>query len=293
MSLEITKVINGASHVEKGSTGNVTISHQGSGVTPSAGQRKSDPYGGYSFAVPQGWQCREDKGNFVLTKQGTGWQIGVGPHNYNNVNAALQEAIAMQPIQDANTGTFLQPRASAVGQDAIRLTLTGQAQGKPLTIETLNVFASEGGGASLVAVMQGQNDPAAFSILQSISASLQFSKPQQSDIAKAWDQQLRGKQLLYLNSQGGGSDKTTVNLFANGNFDFSSNSNYMSGGSSVFTYADKNAGRGTWKITQRGQQVMLLMFYENGSVEEYPLQQGQSVNEVYSQNRRYFIRNIQ
>ncbi len=292
MSYELSKI--GSSKQPVGSSSsNAMGALPAVSANTSAGSRKTDPYGGYSFVVPQGWQCEEEKGSFVLSKPGTAWRIGIGPHNYSNRNAALQEAIAMQPIQDQQSGTYLQPRAEAIGNEAIRLKLSGQSQGSPLTIETLNVFSQHGGGASLVAVMQGQDDPDAFPILKSIASTLQFSVAQQSPQAKTWDQKLRGKQLLYLNTQGGGSDKVTVNLYADGRFEYSSSSNYMSGGSSVFTYADKNGGRGTWKIVQRGQQVVLLIFYENGSTEEYPLQQGQSANEVYSQNRRYFIRSIQ
>ena len=261
-------------------------------LSSSTGSQRKDPYGGYSFKVPDGWSCRQEQEGFVLSIPGKNWQLAVGPHNYASQQAGMAAAAKMEVIKDEATGTFLQPTVLPFANGGIRLTLKGYANNSPLTLETLHIFSPFGGGVSLAAVMPGTADPQAIELLSSFSQQFSFEKPQKSQLVADWESRIRGRQLVYLNTQGGGTEKTTVNLYADGRFDYTSSSSYTSGGYADFSYADKNGGSGSWKIVQRGQQALLLMFNQNGGTEEYPLQQGQQ-GEVISNGRRYFIRPLQ
>jgi hypothetical protein len=97
---------------------------------------------------------------------------------------------------------------------------------------------------------------------------------------------------LYLHTSGGGSTRITLNLFENGQFDFANNSSYMSGGSSVLSYAGKNSNSGTWKIQSRNNQTVLVLFGGDRSATEYILTSRPENGEINLNDRRYFIRSL-
>ncbi len=261
-------------------------------VTPATGRRLSDPYGGFSFQQPAGWEVTEQQGGYLLSKTGEQARLAAGPHNFRDMQAALAQTV--EPVQDANSNTFLTPSLMPHDNNTVRLRLEGHVQGNALIIETLNVFSPHGGGASFLAFIPGgQSIDPYLALLASMAETVQFKKPEISAETQGWVRRLTGNQLLYLKTEGGGTERTYINLFADGSYYYHSQSSYFSGGYSDFSYAGRNKDQGTWKIVSRGKQSVLLLFSNDGSTGEHLLEQGQNAGQVCSNNRCYFIQPIQ
>jgi hypothetical protein len=108
-----------------------------------------------------------------------------------------------------------------------------------------------------------------------------------------WTQKLRGRQLLFLETVGGGTQKAVINLYTNGQFSFESSSSYASGGSADFSYADQDKDSGTWRIEERQGAVLLVTISaKNGQRSEMRLQPGASATQVLINGKKFFIREL-
>lgn len=106
-----------------------------------------------------------------------------------------------------------------------------------------------------------------------------------------WTQRLAGRQLLFLQTGGGGTSKATLDLYANGRFRFASSSSYSSGGFSEFSYADQDSDDGTWKVVDRGgMTVLVTVSSKGGKTAEMRVQPGQTATQVLLNGKRFFIR---
>lgn len=109
-----------------------------------------------------------------------------------------------------------------------------------------------------------------------------------------WQKRLNDRQLLFLNTEGGGSTKITLNLYANGSYSYQSSSSYSSGGYADFSYADQNADNGKWTVVAKGNGAALqLSSSKSGHKTDYALQSGASDGQVLLNGRKYFLREIQ
>jgi hypothetical protein len=95
-----------------------------------------------------------------------------------------------------------------------------------------------------------------------------------------------------LHTSGGGSEKIVIKLAANGEYSYSNNSSYVSGGSDVLSYAGKDGNSGTWKIQSRNSQTVLVLFGNDNSTREYILTPRSQNGEINLGNRRYFIKSL-
>lgn len=260
---------------------------------PSTGKRMADSYAGYSFAIPVGWQCTEVQGSFKLTKTGENADLSVSPHYTASVQQALAES--GKPITDEASQTHLVPITKPYGDNGIQISLSGQAQGKPLAVETISLMSPHGGGGvSIAAVSLSASASTYIPLLASIAASVTFSAPKQHPQAAAWQQKLVGKKLLYLKTEGGGTTKIVITLNHDGSYYYSYQSSYMSGGFSDFSYADANKDNGHWRIISRGNDILLIgVSSQKDETTEYLLQRGQNDKEVILGNLRYFITAIE
>ncbi len=106
----------------------------------------------------------------------------------------------------------------------------------------------------------------------------------------AWNQRLKGRQLIFLETSGGGTQKATIYLYPDGRFQYEYSSSYSSGGYADFSYADQDKDQGTWKIVERGGTVFLMtVSSKNGQKAEMRIQQGASATQVLINGKRFFI----
>lgn len=261
-----------------------------SAQAPAAtGSRINDPYGLFSFQLPASWTHTMEQGNQVITKSNLQAQLGVVAHNYSSLQEIRNNAF---DVRDAESNTFLKATTQNYGANSVFIRYEGQAQGQSLVIEMISVLSPYGGGANVVGTALAPNyKPEITAAIKSIANSLQFLKPGASPVAQQWKQRINGKQLLYLYTGNGLSDKITMDLCASGRFAYYSNSSYMSGGHSQFSYAGRDSNSGTWKVLARNNQAVLVLFYDGGNVEEYELSNRQAGNEIGLNGKRYFIQN--
>ena len=265
-----------------------TPKKQSDAVLPAKGKRISDPYGGYSFQLPTGWDSREEQGSFLITKEGEELGISVTAHNYKSKEEILKTA---EDIVDPSSNTHIRTTASEYGTNGVFLHLEGRSNGQNLVLEIIVQVSPYGGGVVFLTGGGAENYAGNYSeILKAMANSAQFNKPAISSAAQQWSGRLKGKQLIYLNTSGGGSEKITLNLFANGDYSYANNSSYLSGGSSVLSYAGRDSNSGTWKIQNRGDATVLVLYGNDRRIREYVLSPRQEAGEINLDNRRYFIR---
>lgn len=257
------------------------------GVAAATGSSYADPYGAYRFRAPAGWSGKLEDGSFLLNHGSSAIQLGIAPHAYNSVAEIRADVF---PIQDADNQIYLQPQIQPWGSQGLLVRFEGSAHGQAVVIETLSLISPHGGGISVVGSgLRQQYTEEHSALLRAIAASASFSKPPVSPAAAQWQQRLSGKELLYLNTEGGGSTQISIQLCANGSFTYSSNDSYLSGGFSTFSYAGQDQDSGRWRVLSRGSEVVLLLNRRSG-VSEYVLSPRQASNEVGLNGRRYFLR---
>ncbi|MBK6947139.1 MAG: hypothetical protein IPH16_02815 [Haliscomenobacter sp.] len=279
---------NSASPAAAAETKSTASVAQTSNQAPGAsGARVGDPSSGFSFQLPASWTQTQENGSYIIKKAGLNAQIGLAPHNYSSLEEIRRNVF---DIQDTESNTFLRATVSSYGANSLFIRYDGQAQGQPIVIEMVSMVSPHGGGVSVV----GSGAHADYSTqittaIKTIANSVQFQKPQVSPLAQQWKQRVSGKQLLFLQTSNGSSDKVTIDLCPTGRFEYYSNSSYMSGGFFQFSYAGQDANSGTWKIVARGTQPVLQLFFDSGTLQEYPLSARQAANEIGLNGQRYFI----
>jgi hypothetical protein len=122
-----------------------------------------------------------------------------------------------------------------------------------------------------------------------VANSVQFLKPVLAPVAVEWQQRIQGKQLLYLYTGNGFSEKASIDLCPSGAFYYTGDGSYKSGGYAQFSYAGQEANEGIWKVWVKNGQPVLVLFFNNNTIAEYALSKRQAGNEIGLNGKRYFI----
>jgi hypothetical protein len=255
---------------------------------PAIGRALKDPGGSFSFKAPAGWNAEEKEGSFLITKPGSSKEIYiiVSPHQHRDLKQVASET---EPYFNAEENTYLTGLHKFLG-DQLWVRYTGKSQGNEVTIHTLFLNSPHGGGAQLVGIVAGEDTGLeVFRELRSMAATFVYHKPAISAAASRFDKMLRGKQLLYLHTSGGFSDKWSYDLCSDGQFYYRGNSSGLSGGDSTLSYASSSNNAGTWKITSLGNNSVLNLYYRDGNVSQMTLQDNNSTESVLLNGKRYFI----
>ncbi|MEM1119749.1 MAG: hypothetical protein AAGJ18_04835 [Bacteroidota bacterium] len=265
-------------------TANRTISKQ-----KANGKIYTAPDNAFQFNLPKDWvaQVLED-GSYLIGHNTKAGFIMVMPHEYNSVAQMQQESV--EGIQE--NGIMLLPSSNfqAYGNNGLIVDFSGTIQGQSVKSNAIGLISPFGGGLTILTAVRSDLYTSKYlTLIQTIANSVTFSKPKVSAAASSWKSRLTNKRLLYMNTSNGFSDKIIIDLCSNGQFGYESNSSGMSGGLSTLTYAGQNGGQGTWKMTSRGQQALLVLSFNNGEVYEYRLSKRESSSQLNLNDRRYFI----
>jgi len=127
------------------------------------------------------------------------------------------------------------------------------------------------------------------------SASSEVSPQEKAgSLSIQWTRKLSGRQLLFLETSGGGTSKMTLDLLADGQFRFASSSSYASGGYGDFSYAGQDKDFGTWQIVEDpGGPVLVTQSKKNGQGSRTPIRQGATEGQVLLNGKRFFIRALE
>lgn len=257
--------------------------------TKSSGQRVSNAFLGFSFNAPSGWQMQENNGGYAFGRGDQQVAITVSPHNYSSISELKNDT---QNVQDANSNTYLNARVDPYSETGAWVFFNGTIKGQPFTIATISLISPNGGGINISSLSPASmyNDALA-NTLRSIANTVTFSKPQTSALAEQWKAKLKGKQLLYLKTANGMSDKFSIDLCSNGQFVKKDNTSYLSQTySDNFTYAGRSGDEGRWDIMTQGATPVLVLRANDGKVFQYPITLRQASNELGLNGMRYFVR---
>ena len=252
--------------------------------TSAAESRALDMSSGYSFAVPAGWIKEEGNGGFAMINPAQTIIVVVKAHNYKDFNSFFANfdlaGEGMEQIgetQDLDGGVRL-IRAAKQTEEGI------------LVVDTLVLFSPHGGGVAIAAFTDQKNSKAALQTAVGVAQSLRFDKPRKSAVSSHWQNYLKGKHLIYLNTSRSFSDRIDIYLCPTGRFYVKGNTAGISrGGGGTITMAEGSNNSGTWRAVSRGGDRLILQF-ESGAISELTLERRQSTGEISLDGSRYFVK---
>lgn len=262
-------------------------------TVPSASKSSGKMYtstSGYSFNGPNGWNLQgQQNDGFVFSRTGQQTIMTVTPHVYSSIEAISNDLFDQN---DAASNTHLKVRKERYGSNGVLAVFEGTMQGSPVVITTISLLSPHGGGVSFSTIApRTEYNNEFLQLLKSMAASAAFSKPQSSPAAEQWRNRLNGKQLLYLYTGSGYSEKKTFDLCSNGTFisggDTSASSSGGFGGD--FSAVTQGGGSGTWRTGSEGGQVVLIFTFRNGSKSRFSLAAAPNGTSVLLNGKKYFV----
>lgn len=258
-------------------------------AAPATGTLVKDPYGAFTFNAATGWTAGEASGYITLTKAGDQNQFNVCSHNYASREAIKADAFG---IDNDDQEIHLKATTESFGDNGIIVTWTGTREGQPFMIEAVSLCSPYGGGVCFIG--SGTTSPAFYTaahseLLRSMAKTVKFTKPVISADAQQWITSLRSKQLVYLQTSNGGTEREDIDLCADGTFAYKFESSYTSGGYADFSYAGNDVQEGTWKIVSRGPSSILILYFGSTRVREFTIVKSSTAGEVLLNSKRYFI----
>ena len=250
----------------------------------SAGSRNrvADAAGGYSFAVPEGWTSKEGDGGFALVNREQTVIVGVKAHRYNDFRAFMADSdLAADGLRQIG-------EARKLSENAVYVRAARETERGLLVIDTVVMFSPHGGGVAIVSLTDAQNAATGLRAGIDVAGTVLFSRPAALPASNEWQTLLRGKQLIYLYTGNGYSERRDIWLCPSGSFyltfDGSSLSNLGSG-------VINSQNRGTWRATgAAGGGAQLILRFQDGQTRYYELSRRPSAGEIALDGARYFIK---
>ncbi len=258
-------------------------------VARSSGKMYSSS-AGYSFNGPAGWNLQgQENGGYAFMRSGQQTVLSVSPHAYSTVDAIWNDAYDQN---DAASNTFLKVRKERYGSNGVLASFDGTMQGTPVVLTTLTLLSPHGGGVTFTSIApRGEHSDELPQTLKSMAVGAAFSKPQTSPAAEQWRSRLNGRQLLYLYTGNGYSEKKTFDLCSNGTFisggDTSASSSGGFGGD--FSAVTQGGGSGTWRVGAEGNQTVLVFSFRNGNTSRFTLAPAPNGTSVLLNGKKYFV----
>jgi hypothetical protein len=258
-------------------------------VPAAIGTRYKDTEGAYSFQLPADCTANPTLEGFEIDCGNDGLMMSISKNHYSDIEALKKEWI---DVDDAQTGTSLRVNISDYGKNGVLARYTGKISNSPAVLEIIHLVSPHGGGVAVTTKAPPEaSTPAISGILKSIANSIRFSKPVVSAESQQWITKLKGKQLLYLYTGNGYSEKYSYDLCVNNTF--------VLAGDNVHTSTDYNSntslayassGNGTWKIDSHSGGAVLILTHNDGQIKSIPITARKASNEVGLNGDRFFIR---
>jgi len=236
---------------------------------------------GYSFVAPKGWASNATAEGYAFVEPGQNIILVVKAHNYRDHNAFIADANLEKD------GLQLVGGHQDIRGGKIFRTSGNTPQGLAI-IDTAVVYRSDGGGVAIVALTDNANSERGFNTALAVANSMTFRPPQVSAVAQRVRQGLTGKQLTYLYTGSGYSERKDIVLCSNGTFYQSTGmGGFSPGNSDGGSFAARGGHAGSWSIAPNGGS--LLLRFNSGGTTSYTLSARQASNEVGLNGQRFFI----
>jgi hypothetical protein len=245
-----------------------------------AERRLEDASSGYSFAAPAGFDAQQSNEGFALVNRAQTVAVLVTAHNHQT----FREFAAQANLE--RDGLKLAGQVQDFGQGGKSFRATKQTDEGLGVVDTFVLFSPHGGGVLVVAISKAANERENSEAARRVAESVAFSKPRESELGKQLEAALGGKQLIYLYTASGYSEREDIFLCPSGRFVFRGDASSLSNSGSAAVGSDSE---GNWKVSTRGGPTLVLQF-RNGSVREHKISARQASNEIGLDGKRYFVK---
>ncbi len=244
-----------------------------------------EKYSGIRFRIPVGWIGQKSEGGYVFGSKTEKGIMLMMPHEYSSLDVLRREA--QSGIIDEGTALYLQGKVTPFGKNGLAAKYSGIMQGQQATTYGIGLLSPFGGGVTiLIAVESASYSEKHRKVAEALARSVKFFKPEVPPVAEEWKQRLNDSRLTYMwsyysggvdGSYAGGSQKTQIDLCAQGFFRYSDRNEmavdggYGSGYNVSGFDAGRDKGQGTWQVVGRGRQAVLVLKFRDGRVLEYTL----------------------
>ena len=250
-------------------------------VSAQREERLASESEGYSFAVPKGFTGQAGGEGFALVNAAKTVLIAVKSHGYRDFNAFAGDA----NLERDGLQLVGEPRAITGGTTFRTTKRTDQGM---IVIDTSVVFMPAGGGVTVVAMSDEANWEASFKAGAEVAQSVRFEEPKPSGADDRVRRVLAGKNLVYLFTGNGYSERKDILLCSSGRF-------YQSTDMGGFdtkdvdgpSFAATGGKHGTWAISGGGTRLVLR--FAGGGVTTYTLSARQASNEIGMNGQRFFV----
>lgn len=262
---------------------------RGPGAAASS-ELTGDPSLGFFFRTPGGWGAGQQGEVFLLGSDTHHGLILVMPHELGTLEQLRAEAA--QGLHDQ--GVSLTPRGSMepLGDRGLAVDLEGFADSRPARARAVGLLSPHGGGVTVIALVATDSwGPDYPRWVEEIARSMEFRAPETGPIARQWEGEVRGRHLRFMESysSGGGGYNIQRSIY------LCSNGEYLYRDSSVISADVPGASAsgigqggemGRWEVMARGQDGVLRLTSQDGSVRQYTLSWRNNL--IHLNGERYF-----
>jgi hypothetical protein len=241
--------------------------------------RFTDSSGAYSFAVPEKWKSETNTEGFALANSEKTVIVIVKSHTYAN----FEEFSADANLERDGLELIGKPQTITNGY-AFR-TAKRTPQGI-VVIDTCVLFSTFGGGVVIVGLSDEKNATDSFDSGVAIANSVRFASPTVSSNGP-FVSLLKGRQLLYLYTASGFSERKDIYLCSSGEFYQSTDmGGFNPNDSGDGSFGSRRSSHGMWSVNGSS----LLLRFRNGGTTQFRLSKRPASNEIGLNGQRFFVR---
>jgi len=234
-------------------------------------QTVSDPEWGFSFQVPQGWECQHGPSGALLGHSTIPGMIVVLPHtapSAEELQLAMQQGLEEDELVLYPSGEIKKGKGSTFSGP-----YTGLFQGQEVRAKGYGTLSPNGGGAYVIALSTpDQFGNALANASDALVRSMKFVKAEAggapSNLAGTWVTMTK-------------STETTLTLAPNGQFSTGYVAGYGGTESGQWGLARDDHSSGTWTASGSREQGTITLVYGNGKRETIQYKVHVENGEVY------------
>lgn len=121
---------------------------------------------------------------YKLSKPGKEVDLGLSPHYEKSAASILGQPL--ETMRSDETNTVLRPSAKGFGENGVNITMTGRAEGNPISIEIISIVAPGGVGPSYAATVFNGNVKDYLPLLEHMANSTKSVAVKESGKTSTW-----------------------------------------------------------------------------------------------------------
>ncbi len=242
-------------------------------------RRLTDVSGGYSFAVPTGFNTQQNDEGTVLVNADQTILIIAKSHAFQTFEMFMAQASLEED------GVTLVGNAQEIAGKGKHFRGSKRTPQGVAILDTFVLFSPSGGGMLVLAISETANHQESFQRGLQVANSVAFIETQTSGAENEWQAYFQGKRLSYYYNASGYTESKHIDLCRSGRFFSRSEmiSNSINGLESA-----PSSSQGTWKTSARGGLKLILQI-SDGTTREYMVTQGQSADLIVLNGKRYRV----